>query len=108
MTVAVTVLVQRDMDAEKQEEIFELLRQLRSRAVLQPGYLSGETLFSANRSGAHMVISKWRSFKDWRAWEKNTERREILSKIDSLLKTPAVVGFYLDWVTLWRPVEFSY
>jgi heme-degrading monooxygenase HmoA len=84
------------MDAEKQEEVFELLRQLRSRAVLQPGYLSGETLFSLNRSGTHLVISKWRSLKDWRAWEKSAERRQILSKIDALLKAPAVVGFYLD------------
>jgi len=94
--MAVVILVQRDMDADKQEEVFELLRQLRSRAVLQPGYLSGETLFSASRSGAHLVISKWRNLKDWRAWEKSGERREILSKIDRLLKSPAVVNLYLD------------
>lgn len=94
--MSTTILVQRDMDAEKQEEVFDLLRQLRSRVVLQPGYLSGETLFSANRSGTHLVISRWRSLKDWKAWEKSTERSEILSKIEPLLKAPATVSFYLD------------
>lgn len=94
--MAVTVLVQRDMEAEKQEEVFDLLRRLRSKAVLQPGYISGETLFSTNRSGTHLVISKWRSLKDWRAWERNAERREILSKIEPLLRAPAAVSFYLD------------
>lgn len=96
MEVAVTILVQRDMDVEKQEEIFDLLRQLRSRVVLQPGYLSGETLFSANRSGTHLVISRWRSLRDWKAWEKSTERWEIISKIEPLLKAPATVSYYLD------------
>ncbi len=94
--MAAIILIQREVDAERQGEVFDLLRQLRARAMLQPGYLSGETLFSASKGGIHIVVSRWRSLKEWRAWESNHERREILAELDPLLKAPAVTSVYLD------------
>lgn len=94
--MAVIIVTQRDVNPDNQEEVFDLLRQLRAKAVLQPGYLLGETLFSAGKSGNFLTISRWRSLKDWHAWENSPERRQILSKIDPLLVASAVVSVYLD------------
>ena len=68
--MAVIIVIRREVDPDNQDEVFDLLRQLRTRAVLQPGYLSGETLFSASQGGAHLVISRWRSLKDWKRGRK--------------------------------------
>ncbi|MFH1485714.1 MAG: antibiotic biosynthesis monooxygenase family protein [Chloroflexota bacterium] len=94
--MAAVVLIQRDVRPENQDGVFELLKQLRSRAVLQPGYLSGETVFSPTKRGTHLVISRWRSLEDWRAWQNSPERREILSIVDPLLAGPTVASEYLD------------
>lgn len=93
--MAVVVIIQRVAKAGKQEEVFELVKQLRARAVLQPGYLSGETFFSPTNP-THLILSRWRSLKDWRAWESSPERREILAKMEPLLVAPAVTDVYLD------------
>ncbi len=98
--MAVIIVIRREVDPDNQDEVFDLLKQLRARAVLQPGYLSGETLFSASQGGAHLVISRWRSLKEWRAWEKSPERRKISSKIDSLLRVPADTNVYLVSATV--------
>ena len=94
--MAVIIVTQRDVDPEHQEEVFDLLRQLRARAVLKPGYISGETLFSPSKSGDFLTIGRWRSLKDWHAWENSPERLQILSKIDRLLVAAAVVNVYVD------------
>ena len=35
--------------------------ELRSHAVKQPGYISGETLFNLEQTGECLVVSRWRS-----------------------------------------------
>jgi len=82
--MTVRVIIERTVEADKQEELLELLKQLRARALLQQGYISGETLASVDRPGTHLVISTWHSLHDWKAWENNPERLEILTKIEAL------------------------
>jgi heme-degrading monooxygenase HmoA len=92
--MAVKVIIERSVTPDNQGEVAELLKELRAKAVLQPGYISGETLFSVNRPGVHVVISTWESLKDWKAWEKNPARRAITRKIDELLKVKSKVSVF--------------
>jgi len=92
--MAVKVIIERSVSPDNQGEVAELLKELRAKAVLQPGYISGETLFSVNRSGVHVVISTWESLRDWKAWEKNSSRKAITEKIDNLLKTKSKVSVF--------------
>lgn len=92
--MAIKVIIERTVSADNQGEVAELLKELRAKAVLQPGYISGETLFSVNKPGTHVVISTWESLKDWKAWEKNHERKEIVAKIEKLLKTKSKVSVF--------------
>lgn len=92
--MAVRVIIERSVSADNQGEVAELLMELRSRAIHQPGYVSGETLFSVDRPGTHLVISTWENLRDWKSWEKDAKRWEIVSKIEALLNSPSRVSVF--------------
>ena len=100
--MTVRVLIERTVEPGKpQEDLVYLMKQLRAKALLQPGYILGETLLSVDRPGTHLVISTWHSLKQWRAWENNPERLEILAKIEPMLTAPPKVNVFTEpWVTL--------
>jgi heme-degrading monooxygenase HmoA len=87
--VAVKVIIERSVSPDNQAELAELLKELRARAIRQPGYISGETLFSVDRSGTHLVISTWESLRDWKAWENEPKRLELSGRIEALLSAPS-------------------
>lgn len=92
--MAIKVIIERAVTADNQGEVAELLKELRAKAVLQPGYISGETLFSVDKPGTHVVISTWESLREWKAWEKNHERKRIMEQIDKLLKSKSRISVY--------------
>jgi heme-degrading monooxygenase HmoA len=71
-----------------------LLLDLRSRAITQPGYISGETLRNVNDPEDYVAISSWKSVSDWKAWEASKERGEIQSRIDPLVDGKTEYGVY--------------
>lgn len=86
--MAVKVVIERQVKKGKEKELNELLKELRIRAIKQPGYISGETLQGLEDISHHLVISTWASDKHWKAWENNPERREMLARIEPLLTAP--------------------
>lgn len=86
--MAIKVVIERHVKKGREKELNELLKELRMRAIRQPGYLSGETLQSVEDSSHLLVISTWSSDKHWRDWESTPGRREMLAKIESLLTAP--------------------
>ncbi len=92
--MAVKIIIERAMTADNQAEVAELLKQLRSKAMDQQGYVSGETLFSVDRPGTHVVISTWESLREWKAWESDARRGEIVQKIEALLASPSTSSAY--------------
>ena len=65
----VRVLIGRCLKAGQRGEFFHLLKELRTAALHQPGYVSGETLSSLEDASHISVLSTWQSLKDWKAWE---------------------------------------
>ena len=92
--MAVKVIIERTVSPDNQGEVAELLKELRSKAIRQQGYVSGETLFSVDRPGTHIVISTWENLRDWKAWEKNPARMDITGKVDLLLEAPGKVSVF--------------
>lgn len=92
--MAVKVVIERSVSADNQGEMAELLKDLRAKAVRQQGYVTGETLFSVDRPGTHVVISTWENLRDWKAWEKDPERKKIVKKIEYLLASPSKVSVF--------------
>jgi heme-degrading monooxygenase HmoA len=94
--MAIKVVHQRRIRLENKEELGTLLAKLRTAAVSQPGYLSGETLVALDDQDSHLVISNWQTLQEWRAWENNQERRVLIAMIDKLLVEPATVRVFID------------
>jgi heme-degrading monooxygenase HmoA len=92
--MAVKVIIERSVSPDNQAEVAELLKDLRAKAIRQQGYVTGETLFSVDRPGTHLVISSWESLRDWKAWEKDPDREVVVSKIEALLTAPSKVSVF--------------
>ncbi len=77
------ILIKRKFVNGKKNEILSLLKEMRSSALQQPGYISGETLTSADQPQTLMVISTWEDMESWRGWKENNIRRTL----DKMLET---------------------
>lgn len=84
--MAIQVLIRRRLFKEKEAVIAPLVVRLRSLALVQPGYISGETLKCIDPAGddEYLVRSTWQSVEDWKTWLHSETRTAIQSKIDTI------------------------
>lgn len=92
--MSVKIFIKRTVTAAKVPELTVLLKRLRSVTLMQPGYISGQTLKRLDKPDESMVISTWRSIDDWNAWVKNPKRIAIQAEIDELLDTETDYEIY--------------
>lgn len=84
--MAIKTLIRR-----KATKVFEdpqlrtLLIELRTRALAQPGFVSGETLRRVDHPREVLVMGTWKSLDAWNTWKTSGEREEIQTQIDNLL-----------------------
>ncbi len=90
----IRVIIERHCHPEKIAELERLLVDLRAKATRQPGYISGETLQSADDPTHWLVISTWIDIEQWKAWEASPERKEDLEKVAPLLTVPEKVSVF--------------
>ncbi|MDQ7783734.1 MAG: antibiotic biosynthesis monooxygenase [Desulfomonilaceae bacterium] len=105
--MAIKVLITREFRKDKLNEAYKLLMKLRSMATLRKGYLSGETIISADNPNKLVVISTWVSQKRWEDWHGNEKRKNFVKKLeDEYLAAPEHVEVYLvgekipEWVDM--------
>ena len=82
--MAVKILIKRSIGQEVAQVVRPLIVELRSHAMRQPGYISGETLKCIDRPGEYLVVSIWQSVNDWNAWIHSQERKILEEKIESI------------------------
>lgn len=93
--MAVKILVKRKIPTGFEDpNLLKLLRKLRSRAIVNPNYISGETLRRIDNPRDYLVISTWRDVNSWNAWRISPERMEIQKQIDALLGVPTEYEIY--------------
>jgi len=88
----VRVIIKRRCQPNKEVELEKLLVELRSKAMWQRGYISGETLQSVDAPSLWLVISTWLDAELWKTWENSPERQEMVTKIEQLLVVPEKVS----------------
>ena len=102
----VRVMIERRFLAGKEKELEDLLVELRSRAMAQPGYVSGETLRALDDPSLWVVLSTWLDVSLWKAWEASPRRQEIEDKIGRIARAPAKVSaFSFVWKACWSENE---
>ena len=83
--MAIHVIIKRNVKQGHQaKELVPLLLQMRSLAIYQPGYISGETMCDIEHPGECLVISKWETVEDWNKWIHSKERARMDQKIETL------------------------
>jgi len=90
----IRVIIERSCLPGKEAELENLLVQLRNKALLQRGYISGETLCSIDDPLNWLVISTWANADLWTVWETMPERRDLTNKIEALLVAPEKASIY--------------
>lgn len=83
--MAVKVIIKRLVPEDKSRNMVSLFKRMRSLAMNQEGYISGETLRNINNQEEFIVISSWQSSDVWVRWLNSPERQAIQSEIDALL-----------------------
>jgi len=94
----IKVMIERHCQPGKEKQLMDLLLELRSAAMRQHGYITGETLREAENPSVFMVIGTWITLEAWKAWETARQRLVVDEMIDSLLtetrKVRVFVGDY--------------
>ena len=101
--MAVKVLIERHIKAGHEELVWEMLRDLRSQAVRQKGYLYGETWRSLENSRIFLVSSTWGSRDYWETWTNDDFRRKMEERISPYLRKPGAVRIFEELANLPKP-----
>lgn len=89
------ILIRRRFKKGKTKEIFSLLKDFRSAALNQPGYISGETLIENDDSQHMLVIGTWENIESWHSWENNRKRKEFEAMLEIYQEGPTEYEEYL-------------
>ena len=95
VVMVVKVLMKRQYKEGMGKEAFALIRKMRTRAMDQRGYISGETLIDPADDRKTMVIGTWQSMEDWLNWKNDPRRKECEEQLEQLLEVPAEYETYV-------------
>jgi quinol monooxygenase YgiN len=95
--MAVKVLIERTAKPGLAMKLPPLLRELRSDAVRQKGYLYGETLRSVDKPETFLVVSTWSEVTAWKKWADNPIRQRAEAQIAPLLVESPVIRLYQEY-----------
>jgi quinol monooxygenase YgiN len=90
----IRVIIERRCRPDKVAEMESQLIDLRTSAMRQPGYISGETLHSVDDPTLWLVISTWVDIDAWKTWEASSERSENMKTVEPLLVAPEKVSVF--------------
>lgn len=82
------IIIKRRFKEGHQRQIFALLNELRSYAMSQPGYISGETLTKKEFPNDMVVIAAWQSMKDWHTWKESSDRQKFEAMLEMYQECP--------------------
>ncbi len=91
----VKVIIKRKVTENLEKDFFSQLKNLRSKAMDQKGYISGETLLCAENTNKVLVISMWETLEDWNNWKLNEKRMEIDARLNELQDNPTIYEPYV-------------
>ena len=92
--MAVRIFIKRNVKKGRTQEAVELLKEVRSQALKQPGYISGETLINHYDPCKITVVSTWQSIDDWIGWEESDARSSKEGQLEGLLEGPTDFEIY--------------
>ncbi len=93
--MAVSIIIKRSIkDKSMAERLAPFIVQLRSRASVQPGFLTDQTFSCLDCEGEYLVISTWNTLDAWNKWMHSDERMSIQRNVDELLGEKTLYRYY--------------
>lgn len=92
--MSIRVFIKRHVKEGNVQPVLSLLKEFRSVALKQPGYISGETLINHYNPHSIMIVSTWEKLDDWIRWESSEAKAANEAKIESLLEEPTKYEIY--------------
>ena len=92
----IRVMIERRCQEGKEKQLRDLMLELRSAALRQHGYLSGETLRDVDDPANFVVISTWMTLDTWKAWQTARQRLAIEEMMEPLLRVPRTVRVFRE------------
>jgi heme-degrading monooxygenase HmoA len=99
------IIIKRRFVEGKTKQVVALLNEIRSRAMQQPGYISGETLMKTEYPQNMAVIATWQTMEDWQAWKENPERQKFEEMLAIYQSRPTEYDEYLLGTALREKVQ---
>ena len=94
--IAIGVLIKRvTKHGENAKVLLPHIIELRSLAVRQPGYISGETFFNLNRTDECLVIGRCTTLEHWQQWKRNPRRIELDKNMEKHLGAKTEYSIYV-------------
>jgi heme-degrading monooxygenase HmoA len=84
----IRVVIERWLVEAGDAAIEKIMRDLRREAIHSSGYVTGETLRDVADPHHFVILSTWRSRKEWETWAASEKRQEIEDQIRLLLTEP--------------------
>jgi len=89
------ILIKRRFKEGHAPQIVALLNEIRSRALNQAGYMSGETLVKSGYPNNMVVISTWQSEEAWHKWRDSDTRKKFEAMLEVYQERPTDYDEYL-------------
>ena len=83
------ILIKRKFLKGKSDQIRSVMNNMRTGAMAQPGYISGETLVNHYDPYNIAVVSTWQTIDDWVRWQESDKRSAVTDQLESLAEGPA-------------------
>jgi heme-degrading monooxygenase HmoA len=82
------ILIKRRFRKGHAPQIVALLNEIRSLAMHQPGYISGETLVQNGYPNNMVVISTWQDMDAWLSWRDSEGRNKFEAMLEIYQERP--------------------
>lgn len=89
------IIIKRRFVKENTPQILSLLNKIRTMAMNQPGYISGETLMQKDFPENMAVIATWQSMQNWTSWKNSEERKTYEAMLEIYQTRPTQYEEYL-------------
>lgn len=89
----VRILIERRIRKGAGVEYERTQRELRFEALREHGYLTGETWRDMDDPDHYVVVSTWRSRRDWDGWAACEARQRVLERLAALVVSETIT-FY--------------
>ena len=89
------ILIKRRFKEGHTPQIVALLNEIRTLALSQPGYMSGETLVKSGYPNNMVVVSTWQNIEAWYQWRDSDDRKKFEAMLEMYQERPTEFDEYL-------------